>query len=430
MPDTAQPASFSVRLTAMAHFFQALMDSMARWGCVAILFAAPTSRALFNLSAAAIVLGWVLSGCYGPRIRMMVRNPIGLPALLMAGLIVVGSGYTVAPWADVWDHWERYSKFLLVPLMVSLLDDDQWRRRAWQAFVVAMLITLASTYANVWLDLPWSKTQNKGFGADHSVFANHIAQGLVMSFFVAVAVVRSQQSARAGWRLFWAIVAIFAIFSITHLSQGRAGQLALPIVLFVLAVVMVPSRWRLTALVIVASAIALLVYSSSVLQERFDLVFEQINTYEFKSDYTSVGARLHMWKTSIDLIFASPFVGHGTGAYHSLAEKAFNDPVMCDIGCFHPHNQLLFFGVDYGLVGIALFVFYLSRPIRFAWGSKDTEAVLLLSFMSVFAVDIMVHGALWIHMEAYFFFSMLALLMSRATMKRQIGLPSLERGLP
>lgn len=429
MPDPAHTAPFFVHLNAAARFFQARMDDMARWGCVAILFAAPTSRALFNLSAAAIVLGWVLSGRYGSRLRTMVSNPIGLPALLMAGLIVVGSSYTVAPWADVLDHWERYSKFLLVPLMVSLLDDERWRQRAWQAFFVAMLIILASTYANVWLDIPWSKTHNQGFGVDHSVFANHIAQGLVMSFFVAVGVVRFKQSARADQRLFWAIAAILAIFSVTHLSQGRAGQLALPLVLAVLALVAVPPRWRLTAVAIVAVAVVLLVWSSPVLQNRFDLVLEQINAYDFKNDYTSVGARLHMWKTSLDLIFESPWVGHGTGAYHSLAAKAFNDPVMCDIACFHPHNQLLFFGVDHGLVGIVLFLFYLYRPIRYAWGSIDAEAVLLLSFMAVFAVDIMVHGALWIHMEAYFFFSMLALLMSSATVKKQVALPRAGRGV-
>lgn len=405
------------------------MEIIARSGCVLILFAAPTSRALFNLSALAIVLGWTFSGRYAHRLKIIFGNPIGLPALLMAGLIVLGASYTVAPWVDVWDHWERYSKFLLVPLMISLLDEDRWRNRAWQAFVVAMMIVLASTYASVWIDLPWSKTHNQGFGVDHSVFANHIAQGLVMSFFVAVAVVRFIQTKHTRVRLFWMIVAALAIISVTHLSQGRAGQIALPAVLTVLAIVAVPSRWRWIAVLVVVATVALLAWSSPILQQRFDEVIDQAYAYDFESDYTSVGARLHMWKTSVDLITASPLLGHGTGAYHSLVEQAFNDPSMCEIGCFHPHNQLLFFGVDHGLLGIALFLFYLYRPIRFAWENAGSEGILTMSFMAVFVVDIMVHGALWIHMEAYFFFSMLALLMSRATATKQVSVPLTVRSL-
>ena len=95
---------------------------------------------------------------------------------------------------------KRYSKFLLVPVLIAVLHDDVWRRRAWVAFLVAMVITLASTYANIWWDLPWSKTDNDGWGKDHSVFANHIAQGLAMSFFVAVCVVRGLTRPTWPWR--------------------------------------------------------------------------------------------------------------------------------------------------------------------------------------------------------------------------------------
>jgi O-antigen ligase len=121
-----------------------------------------------------------------------------------------------------------------------------------------------------------------------------------------------------------------------------------------------------------------------------------------------------MWLTAINLWLQSIWIGHGTGAYHGLAQQAFADPAMCAIGCFHPHNQILFFAVDYGLIGAGLFLFWLWRPIRFAYSGVHPEGRLLMCFMGVLLVDTMVHGALWIHMEAYFFFTMLALLMSGA----------------
>jgi len=391
---------------------QRAMWGLAGWSAVALLFAAPTSRALFNLAALLLVIGVGLGGRYSDRWRAAWSSPATLPAFLMVGLIVLGATHTSATPAQVLDHWERYSKFLLVPVLIAVLHDDVWRRRAWVAFLVAMVITLASTYANIWWDLPWSKTDNDGWGRDHSVFANHIAQGLAMSFFVAVCVVRGLNRPTLPLRVSWFALAVLAAVSVTHLSQGRGSQIALLAVLLVLVIRESPARWRWRAVSGLAIALALLFATSPLLQKRFSEAVHDSLAYESENSYTSAGARLHMWSTSLDLIKESPLVGHGTGAYHGESARLFNDQRMCEIGCFHPHNQLLFFGVDHGLVGMALFLFFLWRPWRASVQGDQPIHVLLTSFMAVFLVDTFLHGPLWIHMEAYFFFTMLPLLMS------------------
>ena len=400
--------------------FRTVMDQVARWSAVALLFAAPTSRALFNLSALLLIVGWCLAGRYASRIQTLRSNPITLPTLLMLLVIVAGASYTSASWDVVFDHWERYSKFLLLLLMISLFDHERWRQRAWVAFVTAMFIVLASTYANIWFDLPWSKSRNQGWGQDHSVFANYIAQGLTMAFFVALAVLRGLRQHALRWKLVWLITAALGVVSITHLSNGRTGQIALLGVFALLVFVEAPPRWRWWALLFVALLAVVVVSSSPLLRDRFSVGISEATAFQVGSDYTSIGARLYLWHTSINLWLQSILIGHGTGAYHGLAQQAFADPVMCAIGCFHPHNQLLFFAVDYGLVGAGLFLFWLCRPIRFAYSSGHAEGRLLMCFMGVLLVDILVHGALWIHMEAYFFFTMLALLMSKATVRTEV----------
>jgi O-antigen ligase len=403
--------------------FQIVMDQVARWSAVALLFAAPTSRALFNLSALLLIVGWCLAGRYASRIQTIRSNPTTLPTLLMALVIVAGASYTPASWDVVFDHWERYSKFLLLLLMISLFDHERWRQRAWVAFMTAMFFVLASTYANIWLDLPWSKSQNQGWGQNHSVLENYIAQGLAMAFFVAFAVLRGLRHQALRWKLAWLITAALGVLSITHLSMGRTGQIAILVVLALLAFVEAPARWRWRALLVFSLLAAMVVWSSPILRDRFSVAISEVMAFEVGSDYTSVGARLYMWHTAISLWLQSVWIGHGTGAYHGLAQQAFADPVMCAIGCFHPHNQLLFFAVDYGLIGAGLFLFWLWRPIRFAYISGHPEGRLLMCFMGVLLVDILFHGALWIHMEAYFFFTMLALLMSKATVRSEMKTP-------
>jgi O-antigen ligase len=391
---------------------QQVMGEMAGWSAVALLFAAPTSRAVFNAAALFLIIGVCFGGRYIDRCRTAWANPVTLPALLMVLLVILGAVHTSASWVEVWDHWKRYSKFFLIPVLIAVFHDATWRRRAWAAFLLATFIVLCSTYANIWWDLPWSKTSNNGWGQDHSVFANHIAQGLVMSFFVAVSATLGLREKAWPRRTFWLVAASLAAFSVTHLSQGRGGQIALVAVFVVLVARESPVRWRLPALSGLVVVLGILYATSPLLQQRFSEAVTDTLAYESESSYTSAGARLHMWSTSIQLIGEAPIFGHGTGAYHGESARLFNDVQMCAIGCFHPHNQLLFFGVDYGILGMVLFLFFLWRPWRESLKRKDPTHVMLSGFMAVLVVDVLLHGPLWIHMEAYFFFTMLPLLMS------------------
>lgn len=403
-------------------------DMLARCSAVGLLFAVPTSRALFNLFVWIMVGAWILAGRYRDRWDTMSANPVTFPTLLMVGLIVLGSAYTSASWSEVWDHWERYSKFLLILIVVSLFDNPTWRRRGWAAFLAACLVVLASTYANVWLQLPWSRTQALGLGQDHSVFTNYIAQGLVMVFFAAVAGSMALRSPQRLGRALWCTLAILAVLSVTHLTHGRTGVLALGVMITALLVIEVPPRWRLYAFMASALGLVLLLVSSPLIQQRIALVIAEVTAYTLGNNYTSSGARLQMWSTSIQLFLQAPLFGHGTGSYHGLAEAAFNDVTMCQIGCFHPHNQFLFFGVDFGLLGLGLFLFFLFRIFQFARKERHAESPLIIAFLSILFVDAMVHGPLWLHMEAYFFFTMTALLMSRASIKKSVMRPDEELG--
>ena len=130
-----------------------------------------------------------------------------------------------------------------------------------------------------------------------------------------------------------------------------------------------------------------------------------------------------MWQMSIENIQQRPIVGAGTGSYRHLAKQAFSDPALCGIACVHPHNQFLFFGVEYGLLGIAAFLFYFYRPYRFANTLTTGKKGVLLGFLGIFLVDSMVHGALWLAVESHFFTFMMALFMANAPPAQTQGEP-------
>ena len=113
---------------------------------------------------------------------------------------------------------------------------------------VGSVVTVVSTYANIWFEVPWSDSHNQGLGVSHHVFNDYIAQGLAMSVFTALGLVIAIDAREKSIRWAWVLVAAFTVFSITHLLQGRTGQVVLLAMFCALASVASPAAWRGRAL--------------------------------------------------------------------------------------------------------------------------------------------------------------------------------------
>lgn len=381
-------------------------------GCVLLGFAIPTSRALFNLAALLIILGWVFSGHFQDKWDTLLRNFLFFPVAGLCAMLVLGAIYTSAPWADVVEHWERYSKFLLLLMVISLLTQERHRRWMWFSFITACSVVLVSTYLNIFFRLPWSKTQTTGWGADHSVFIDYIAQSLVMGLFASILWFAALRARSWLLRAFFATLCLAALFSITHLTSSRIGYGVVMALVVLMPLLSLPRRWAIAAAGIGALVAFSMLLFSDLGSHRLQLVISEASSYQKGELFTSTGARLHMWATSFDLWMGAPWIGHGTGAYHSLVKAAFANDLMCQIGCFHPHNQFLFFAVDHGLLGVILLSAYMVAAGRMACCRETCEKGIFMAFLAIFFIDALAHGPLWLFMEAYFSFGIMALLAS------------------
>lgn len=398
----------------MRHLQLNRLDFCAKSCLVGIFFFFPISLAAANILMALALLCWLINGNFRQRWKSVRHNPMTLPALLIYGLVLAGSLYSAAPSHDIWQHIGKYSKFLYLLLAITLLQEEKWRHRCWTAFASAMLITLASVYANIWLDLPWSNTHNDGWGVDHSVFNHHIPQELMMSFFAVMSLQHAVTEKSKLSRLIWGGIALLTMLSVTHLSIGRTGYLALFSSCLVYCIFYIRNRMRWIIAAGAVLVMALLAFTSPQMQDRIKLGVNEVKNHD-KEEITSLGARVRMWELSLKEIQAHPIIGSGTGSYHALAKESFNNDAWCAIVCFHPHNQFLFFGVEYGALGILAYAFYLYRPTRFGLAQKPPLRPLLLSFLSILIIDSMTHGPMWLSVENHFFTFIMALLMATAS---------------
>jgi O-antigen ligase len=402
-----------IDLPSVRHRFESAMDATAKGGAVLLLLGVPTSIALVNIGILLILIGWFLSGRWHWKFDVIRHHPITLPVVLLGALVLIGTMYTEASRAYINHHLYVYSKLPLMLMLLTLFHDTRWQRRGLLAFAVGSVVTVVSTYANIWFQVPWSDSHNQGMGVTHHVFNDYIAQGLAMSFFTALALVIAMDARNKAIRWAWVLVAAFTAFSITHLLQGRTGQVVLLAMFCALACVAPPPAWRWRILALVALAAVILFSSSALLRDRVVTMFAEFAQYVTAGVFTtSTGYRLDMWKNAIEMFMDSPLWGHGTASYRVLSEQIYADAAVCAVSCVHPHNQFLFFAVEFGVPGVAAYVLLLQRSLKTAFDLTVRYRNLLVAFLAILFVDSFINGPFWVTTERHLFASVLPLLVA------------------
>ncbi len=394
----------------------------ARASLVLVFFAFPMSVALANVGLLLTLMFWLLGLVWGSSVRdtrQALSNPATLPALALFAWIAVAALWSPAEGGQIAGAVQKYSKFLMLPIFIGLLQDASLRRRCWQAFALAMLFTLAVTWFNIWFDFAWTRTHNQGFGQDHTVFKDRIAQGILMSFFTVMAMHQATQAPSRARAILAGGVASLAAFSVLFLSAGRTGYLALLLSLAVFSVFAAGLNARRLAIVVAAiAAVLVLAFTTSTqLQTRLFQAWTEFQHSDLSTPVTSVGARVEMARFSLRTALDAPLFGHGTAAYPVLANAHFTDPTWCSVVCVHPHNQFVLFLFELGLVGLTLFLWFVFAIAWQAWRKNAPHRALMLAFLAILVVSNMTHSSFWLSTENHFFILMTALLMAAAWRK-------------
>ena len=380
------------------------------WSAVVLIFAAPVSRTLFIASGVLFAAAWLAEGNYHAKWALLKNLPVTAPLLSLSAIVLAWSAFSPAQTESIITTLKVYSKLPLVLMLVTTLSDERWRQRAWWAFTAAMLLMVLSTHANVVVDLPWSRTSNQGLGQDHSVFIEHVSQSLMTAIFVAYSTQRCIESQAPLARWGWMTIALLALASLVFLVQARSGLVALAVASAVLMVWYTPRKKLVWIAGTAIVATGLLIVASPLMRDRMVLAYSEVVNYK-PFELTSLGARIDMWRFALTQSLEHPVTGTGAGSYRELAAQHFGH---CTWVCEHPHNQYLFFSMEYGLLGLAAFVWLLWRVGTTAIQSTNPDKVLLLALLAILAVDSLFNVPFWFRGQSYFFFTMLGLLLATA----------------
>lgn len=388
-------------------------DGMARWSAVGLLIGVPTSIALVNISILFLLIGWFCSGRWPSKWDALRASPLTLPVVLLSLWMLLGIAWSDADRKVIGSHLYVYSKLPLMLILLTVFDQARWRQRAWWAFAIGCLITLGSTYASIWVHIPWADSNQRGFGVSHHIFNDYIAQGLAMSVFVAWAVHQAVLARQPALRWGWVVIVALGVFSITHLLAGRTGQVTVMAMGMAMIMTIESARVRWASVLLLVAGAVVLAFSSPQIIARVTQAIAEAQQYDSAGVVsTSIGARLDMWRNAWGMFLDSPWIGHGPGGYRVLSTAIYSIGAQCSVSCIHPHNQYLFFLVDHGLPGLLMYLWVLACLAALVVRSHGAQRALVTGFLAVLFVDGFINGPFWVTTERHLFATVLPLLMA------------------
>ncbi len=384
-------------------------EQIANWAMVVLCFALSWSRSLFAVAALVLILAWAFSGQWGEKQQRLRQQPAGLLFTILVVWMYASVLWSQGDPADIGDAAKVHWKLLLIPVMLTLAPSKIWIERCWLGFAAGMSLLLLHIFLLPWVQMPWVTSSSQ-----FAIFFNALPQSVGLAIFSAWCFFRLlNEKGRPLHNAALCVLLAAATYAVMRISQQRLGYLTWLIGFTSVLALQSSARQRVFGFGLLLLFCVTTVGITPKIQARVTSIKQEIQSYEFKNNYTSIGSRLRMWQVGIDEISKRPLTGHGLGSYRAVAGAAFNDERMCAIGCPHPHNQYIFYAFEFGLIGLGLFI----AALTFAWRSLlplQANVTLPITTLLIFLVSGFVDTTLWYRGFVYLFVPLLGLSMSNS----------------
>lgn len=332
-----------------------------RYLAIIAAIAAPVSTAVTGVACVAMLLTWLISGQVWQSLKISAGQPAGKMLLLFFAWLIISSLYADTVWADKISTLSSWKKLFYTFVLLGLFYQTQWKKRFVYYYLTAM--TLAAVIAvPLWLvDIQVRQEREVGI-----FMTNHSSQSVAFVVAVLCCIFLLKESLSQQKKcLLVGMLALF-LFNIFFISPSRSGYLALPVAAVFAFVNLYGYKKIPHILGITAAALLLLILTSSTLQQRIKLGWEEKTNYQTSESVTSIGIRVIFAQNTLELIQQKPLLGYGTSSfkniYSSYAAAKYQD--WRGDPASDPHNQYLFVWLENGLIGLLIFLAYIYTAIK------------------------------------------------------------------
>ncbi|MBT4026381.1 O-antigen ligase family protein [Desulfobacula sp.] len=325
---------------------------------VLTFFALPTGTAppLISIGLAALI--WLVSGKIA-HIKKIIMQPWFYPVIPFLVLPWIGLLYSQN--TDLGMDYALKTKYWLVIFITAGFAFDEEKvfillKWFWAGLLMGAFLALIQVMGIV---TPIQQ-EYLGFGIVHTLLCMYLITGILTASFYF------KNTGSWNGRFVFLFLILAFLFHLAVL-RGRTGYLIFGIISpFVANNLMYKFSRKIKIAVAVILVCFLLL--SPIVKEEVKGTFVKLNEQKeniLKGEYVVELSRFFMVRESVRIIMAHPFMGIGTG---SITEptKARGHLVT------HPHNNFLYMGASYGILGIAACFWLFWKMFKTSWRLRNT----------------------------------------------------------
>lgn len=399
---------------------------LARWFAILTLCLVPISTAGVNLGSAVFAILALISPEVWRRARTLrLRSPAALAALVLFLALALSLAYTSPGMNEAVNFLMKYRKLLFIPLLFLVFSDDEsaaWASLAVWGLFASLVLTMVLTYTNYFGWTAVGPVHGTDAVTRPWVFKDHISGGLMMAFLVCLASSLAKAAKHAGASRALYVVAVLAMVNVLFVLQGRTGQVV-AIAYIAIYLVMHAAQFRrydqrarwiaaVGAIIVCMCVGAFVMYGKD---SRLADTAQEITQFETQNKNTSMGVRIEFYRRSIALMAERPIAGFGVGSVRTQFERLASTQTGGRAAMAgNPHNEFFLMGVQLGLIGVALFVWFLVAVGKACQRLAEPARGIAQGYLFAFALGCLANSLLLNFTEGNLFVFLIGILISAA----------------
>jgi O-antigen ligase len=346
-----------------------LLDA-GRWSVLLCLFSVPINKPATNIFIFLALIFTALGSDARARFKAATHHPVALGAMIWF-LALLASALFGPPGPEGWQTLGVY-KALLYPLIVmTLINTEQWRRRALMSFGLSAGLILLISLTHFGIIVSTRTLAGLTGTESFTAFKNYTQEGVAFVVLASLAAAFAHHE-QVRWRkfAFWAVAAA-ALGDVIFVLQSRTAYLIVALLLLYWCWRLIAEKsggWRRPAAgILVLLAIGGAALSAPRMQERIGKTKQDVEQYSTNGAATSLGIRFELWQKTIPIIRSAPWFGHGLGQWQNVYDASVKDlPGYKPFIMGHPHQEALLILAEQGVVGLAGTILLLFLLIAYA----------------------------------------------------------------
>ena len=331
-------------------------------------FAMPLGTSPFTILGICILIVWFATGQFIKSRKQIMRARWLLPVAAIVILTWVGLIWSTDPGGLGLKYAEKTHYWLYTVVLAGMGLSEKASEHMMRAFFLGLLLNAFVAFLQVARIVPtfgvWGQAFYTGFYSGYNTLAILLILGmLAVSFYFRYAKGRKERI------LYGCILIIYFIHFVLLWSRGAY-------LTFILLSPMIAHNMLFgKRILFIFLAYVLLIgamFASPVVQDRvrFSIkaaqsFFKEGGAFTSGKRYSPQIDRVYMWRWAFDLFRAHPLLGVGTGGYYkAILQKGGEE------GIAHPHNNVLYVAVSYGVLGILVFGWFFWVLFKAGWQNR------------------------------------------------------------